>query len=245
MAAHDLCIGAGGTSVWERFCVGLPTIVIPIAFNQQKSAETLGRHGKIIFLGADDELERALVATLHALVSNPLQAQFLSRAGSDTVDGRGAHRVAGRLMRSLIRMRRAAPGDSDAILEWRNAESTRRHSFDSKPIDAERHRDWYKTAITDSNRALLIGELEGKPVGVVRYEFDEPKARISVYLVPGQSGRGLGPALLEAGCDWLVANVPTVRTVEADVLAENVASKNAFRDAGFRERMSTFQLTIV
>ncbi len=34
MSKSDLCIGAGGSTSWERCCLGLPTISFAIADNQ-------------------------------------------------------------------------------------------------------------------------------------------------------------------------------------------------------------------
>lgn len=40
--AADLAIAAGGTSAWERCCLGLPTYIIKIAENQEKIFQELG-----------------------------------------------------------------------------------------------------------------------------------------------------------------------------------------------------------
>ena len=45
MSSADLCIGAGGTTTWERCCVGLPTIAIILAENQKGISESLDREG--------------------------------------------------------------------------------------------------------------------------------------------------------------------------------------------------------
>ena len=37
----DLAIGAGGMSAWERCCLGLPSLLVPVAENQQQSAAAL------------------------------------------------------------------------------------------------------------------------------------------------------------------------------------------------------------
>jgi len=43
MANSDLMIGAGGTTTWERFFLGLPSITIIIAHNQAETIKTLGK----------------------------------------------------------------------------------------------------------------------------------------------------------------------------------------------------------
>ena len=51
MANSDLCIGAGGTTNFERFCSGLPSIVTIVADNQKDGVEYLSEMGHIINLG--------------------------------------------------------------------------------------------------------------------------------------------------------------------------------------------------
>ena len=41
MANSDLCIGAAGSTAWERCCLGLPAIMMVLAENQRKIAEEL------------------------------------------------------------------------------------------------------------------------------------------------------------------------------------------------------------
>ena len=44
-AAADLAIGAGGSSTWERCCLGLPTITVVLADNQRGAAAALAERG--------------------------------------------------------------------------------------------------------------------------------------------------------------------------------------------------------
>ena len=39
----DIAIGAGGTSTWERACLGLPAIVTTVADNQVEFTESLDK----------------------------------------------------------------------------------------------------------------------------------------------------------------------------------------------------------
>ena len=43
MSKSDLCIGAAGSTSWERCCLALPTIALAIADNQIEIAEQLGK----------------------------------------------------------------------------------------------------------------------------------------------------------------------------------------------------------
>ena len=52
MSIADLAIGAGGTTSWERMCLGIPSIVVSIAENQNSACQKLGRDGLVNYLGA-------------------------------------------------------------------------------------------------------------------------------------------------------------------------------------------------
>jgi len=47
----DLGIGAGGSSMWERCCLGLPTITVVFAENQLRTTEDVAATGAIDYLG--------------------------------------------------------------------------------------------------------------------------------------------------------------------------------------------------
>jgi len=51
MAKADLSIGAGGSTIWERFCLGLPSMVITLADNQVSVSHDLQQMGLIKLMG--------------------------------------------------------------------------------------------------------------------------------------------------------------------------------------------------
>ena len=56
MAHADLCLGAGGTTTWERCFLGLPSIVTAVAENQIQICEDCAAAGYIYYLGRWDEV---------------------------------------------------------------------------------------------------------------------------------------------------------------------------------------------
>jgi len=89
MSTVDLCIGATGSTVWERCCVGLPTIALAIADNQVKLLAQLADTGAVLSTDLS-KLSRdfdSLFSTSNNLVSS------MSLAASDLCDGHGAYRV--------------------------------------------------------------------------------------------------------------------------------------------------------
>lgn len=90
----ELCVGAGGSTTWERCCLGLPSIVMIIAENQIKVAESLAKKGIIINLGwhkkvTKNDIKNALLN----LINDQDKLRTMSLKGMEMVDNYGTKRV--------------------------------------------------------------------------------------------------------------------------------------------------------
>ena len=235
MSDADLAIGAGGSTTWERCCVGLPSIIIAIADNQIPGSRDLHEAGCVLLLGKSAEVSvRAITETVLELLANPARMRALSFASAALVDGHGAQRVTNSMLAADMTLRRARHEDCIDILNWRNHPEIRRFSSDTGEIAPEAHLMWFARKLADPSCEFLIGELNGNPVGVIRYDVRGHEAVVSIYLVPGRQGRGLGKALLRKGRAWLSGARPEIRRVSAEILKENLRSALAFEASGFR-----------
>jgi UDP-2,4-diacetamido-2,4,6-trideoxy-beta-L-altropyranose hydrolase len=91
----DLALGAAGVTTWERMSLGLPSLVISIAENQEPAATALSNAGLITYLGVNLSVsEESIVAALNAKFSDDLGLAKESRMIQELVDGYGAVRVA-------------------------------------------------------------------------------------------------------------------------------------------------------
>ncbi len=245
MAAADLAIGAGGTAAWERCCLGLPCLTLAIAENQYAPAAALAEAGGQLYLGASAQVpEAALAQALAVTLALPELRAHLSRRGMELVDGRGVERVANRLLVDRVRLRAARPEDSEVVHAWRNHPETRAASFSAEAIPFASHARWYADVLADPGRHLLIGEEDGQPLGVLRYDLDArapERAVVSLYLVPGLGGQGYGTRLLLAGHRWLAERHPGITRLEAAIRAGNAASRGAFEAAGFTLDHATYR----
>ena len=98
-AAADLAIGAGGSSTWERCCLGLPAITIVLAENQRANAAALEAAGATEALDAADPMfEGRLAALFKSLCADAKRLSALSLASAGLCDGIGAERVAKRML---------------------------------------------------------------------------------------------------------------------------------------------------
>lgn len=99
-ARHDLQIGAGGGALWERACIGAPTLCLICAENQRHSVPELEALGALVshdLLAPGGDLP-GLAARIATLLADPHRRRALREAGMRLVDGRGADRVAARLL---------------------------------------------------------------------------------------------------------------------------------------------------
>lgn len=242
MARADLAIGAGGGTTWERCCLGLPSIVICVAENQEEVSRSLAEAGYHYYLGTSGEVSvERIAAALGELINNAPFLRFLGHAGLALVDGRGAARVAYAMSPPQIFLRPALAKDSESIWRWRNAEEIRRYAFDNRPIPKLQHDRWYEAVLHNPSRLLLIGECEGQAVGVLRYDIQGEEAKVSVYLAPGMQGRGYGTELLRSGSRWLREHHPTICRVNAEVMPANESSTHAFLKAGYRHYANVYR----
>jgi UDP-2,4-diacetamido-2,4,6-trideoxy-beta-L-altropyranose hydrolase len=245
MAEADLAIGAGGMSMWERACSGLPSIVVTVADNQRAGAECLAAQGGHLLLGASTTVTAQHIAqALGCLAGNSWLRALFARTGAALVDGRGRERVAGRLLGGEIALRPATSWDCDALYAWRNAEINRRYSGDDRMFSIEAHRQWFADMSVDPSRIMLIGEANCEPIGVLRFDLKASEAMVSIYLVPGRHGMGWGESLLDSGAEWLRAHRPEIVTIRARVKTGNHASLAVFGRAGYLEQERTFSLSL-
>ena len=83
----DLSIGAGGSTSWERCCLGLPTLLYIAADNQRLIAENLEKMGSV-------KIVKNLGKDLQVIVNNSSLWKSMSKNASTICDGLGANKVA-------------------------------------------------------------------------------------------------------------------------------------------------------
>src|SRR5262249_49440151 len=91
MAAADLAVCSGSTTMWEMAYLGVPFIPVVIAENQRQVVAAMAVDGYPAVDGA--AVARDLPGAVAALVTDAARREALSRRGRQLVDGRGAERV--------------------------------------------------------------------------------------------------------------------------------------------------------
>jgi RimJ/RimL family protein N-acetyltransferase len=240
MADADLCVGAGGTASWERCCLGLPALALPIAENQQQLLHDAALAGYVYSPELPEYTASAIAVHIEALLNNPLLCQHMSDLGMAAVDGIGARRVANRLLSPEIELRLAGPDDMRNIYEWRNHIDVRKYSRDRHEIDFDQHQRWFANVMRDPGRVLLVASVAARDVGVLRYDITGDQAEVSIFLAPGESTKGYGAAMLDAGEKYLANHHAVIKVIVAETLPENRASQRLFESRGYQLNARTY-----
>jgi putative heme iron utilization protein len=94
----DLAVGAGGVSLLERLCCGLPALIVTQSRNQRGNVKSALDAGAVGLLGDAGNLDGNLIrGNIEALMQSDTALPAMRTAGLALVDGRGALRAAERL----------------------------------------------------------------------------------------------------------------------------------------------------
>lgn len=233
IANADMAIGAGGSATWERCALGLPTITLPIAKNQQKLTYDAAEAGLVYSPKLDLSIENEIFLHFLALLNNPALRKSISEKGKQFVDCKGISRVINILFPHEILLYEAKETDMRSLYVWRNDTKIRKFSRNKSLISWDDHQQWFINTLSRDDVKLLIGRLNNQDVGVVRFNFEGSNAEISIYLVPNMHNAGMGSALLQSSEKWLRTHYPHIYQIDAEVMADNYISKKFFSKNGF------------
>lgn len=235
MLEHDVGIGAPGTTSWERACLGLPSIIIPLADNQKTITKQLVKHKAALALTLND-VEYHIVDTFQVLLSSWKQYHNVNLA---LCDGKGTQRVVLSLQQQmskvdsgLFELTLASVADIKLVYDWQCHPKTRQYALNVAVPTWDEHLSWMSMKLTNSEDYFYIvrQRISGEAVGVLR--LDKQKAQqylVSIFVAPDKYGLGVGSSALQ-----LVNVVHTDLTLHATVLENNKASQHLFEKANFQ-----------
>jgi UDP-2,4-diacetamido-2,4,6-trideoxy-beta-L-altropyranose hydrolase len=93
MADADLCIGAAGSTSWERCTLGLPCILLCLADNQRMSIQTLSNDGVALALEIDSLLTFGTNSLEAQLIKARKNAAIMIEKAASVADGEGSRRL--------------------------------------------------------------------------------------------------------------------------------------------------------
>ena len=232
MTWADVAVAGAGTTFWEMCFLGLPGLLLVLAPNQEKIAETAERMGIAWILDKQSQASASAIAEkLNELLNSENVRKIQSANGRKLVDGRGAGRVVAFL--SGLNLRRTVDSDCETFWDWANDPGARAASFRSKAISWEEHAKWFRAKMADPQSILYTAtNKDGDRVGEVRYQIEGKRAQLSISVDKRSRGRGLGQKLLTLATEKVFQD-SAIECIDAYVKPANASSLKLFMSVGF------------
>src|SRR4051812_28020749 len=108
-------------------------------------------------------------------------------------------------------------------------------SVTTDAVSAADHAAWFAAVVDDPQRHLLVAEVAGAPIGVVRLDANNSRSVyvVSLNLGPAARGRGYAVPALDAARDWLKVHDSGARRLLAHIRPDNERSVRTFESAGY------------
>ena len=108
--AADLVVGAAGSTTLELCHLGVPSVLMALAPNQEAVGAALARAGAAIYLGRGPRvLTSEVITAVRELLVDPVRRGHMSEVASGLVDGEGAARVSRELLAEVSGPVRLSP----------------------------------------------------------------------------------------------------------------------------------------
>ncbi|MEZ8887943.1 UDP-2,4-diacetamido-2,4,6-trideoxy-beta-L-altropyranose hydrolase [Vibrio sp. 10N.247.311.14] len=235
MVQHHIAIGAPGTTSWERACLGLPSIIIPLADNQKTVTKQLVKAGAAIQVTLSD-ISSKLRNAYQIVINEWNQLRFTSLS---LCDGLGAFRVTqcvNHLLaekRNAILLRPATQANIRQVYDWQVLPETRKYALTPEVPKWEEHQEWMKAKLAiASDYFYMIESLSTHSnIGVIRLDKQtNGEYLISIFVQPESFGQGYAKQAL-INVDSLHPDM----TIHATVMETNSASQHLFRSANYHQ----------
>jgi UDP-2,4-diacetamido-2,4,6-trideoxy-beta-L-altropyranose hydrolase len=235
MAETDLMVGTGGTSSWERLALSVPSVTLVVADNQRENGEWLEKLKLAKVIDCIKKFDPTMFRdALNAILNGTESLETISE-----VDGNGAERVARSLLIKGVKARKATSYDAKLLFEWANELGVRSASLNQDPIQWEAHENWLTEKLENEKECyfLIVENLEGKPVGTVRFDGNHGNWKVNFSISKEWRGKGLGSKVLRVAIHHLLIE-RKCKTIIAIVKNDNFASLRVFEKLGFSNEVS-------
>lgn len=236
MAWADVAVTAGGSTCWELAFMGLPSLIIVLADNQDFTAKWLGAMGVSMNLGSHEFLEADNIAqALTQVLLAKEKREEMARKSQEIVDGEGISRVIMHLRGEKIRLRRACEEDCELFWNWANEQEVRRKAFSSDPIPWEGHVSWFRHSLRNPDCFLFLAlDDQDIPIGQIRFDSNgRDEVDVDVSIDKEKRGLGYGNELINLSVEEIF-RISSLRSVHAFVKPDNIGSSKAFEKARFK-----------
>ena len=240
MTNADLAVGAAGTSAWERCTLGLPSLMLITADNQEGVAQSLVQAEAAVSMGPHETVtEQQLATEISALATDTHYLNKMATHAGGLCDGRGTQRTLLALLEPIasregdpVTLRLALASDEAMLLNWQSHAVTRRYARNPAVPTPDEHHAWMQSRLVNPDCLLTVVECAQRPAGVLRLDRQKKIGltyEVSIFIAPERYRQGLGACALALARQLL----PGAELI-AEVRADNEASASLFTRAGYR-----------
>ena len=124
--------------------------------------------------------------------------------------------------------------DKNITFYWANDPLIRKYSINKSKISFADHLNWLHNKINDIDSEYYILELNGKPIGSIRFdELLSKNSKINYLIDSAYFGKGYGKYILDEGIKKLKDKFPEIISVYGVVYKQNIASLKIFEKLNF------------
>jgi len=229
MLKSDLCISAGGQTLYELARVGVPTIGICFADNQLLNLKYFEKYGFIKFAGWYDE-KNVLSKLLDKIREiNNIKGNSLNNINNYTLLSFIKEVICILILRRL-NIRKVENGDIWKIYKISNDLLVRKNSFNSQKITKKEHVNWFKNLDKDK---FFVAQYNDDIIAQVRFKENKEGDIISISLDSKYRGFGLSDYILNETLD-LYQKKNSEKKIIAYIKRENISSVKLFEKVGFK-----------
>ena len=232
----DIAIAAAGTSMLERCCLGLPSVLVCLADNQRHIANAVRQNQSAIAVLDKDQLDDQLPQTLENFTRHLASYQQIAAKAFAICNGDGAINLCRQMQQprvpSSLILQPVCQDDMALLYQWQLAPKTRQYARNVNAPTPAQHQQWFDAVIWDRKIHFYLLKQGKKACGYVRLN---PRAKtqrqgfeVSVALAPDCYGQGLGFQALE-----LIKQLHCEQLLLAYIEPHNSASIKTFSKAGF------------
>lgn len=232
----DLAIGASGSSAWERAALGLATLSIVTAENQDFIAQSMLQRG--ICKTLDIKQNGNQIAKQIIDISTPESITAMSQAGLKTIDGKGCQRVIFEVLKNshkAVSLRPFHAADASLIYSWQQQPGIRKYARTPHAPHWEEHRAWFSTQMSEQNVDIKLRRninyiicFNHLACGLLRLSKVNDMWEVSILI--SQQFQRLGISSKALSLLLQRHKLPMI----AEVSPENTSSKMLFLNAGFQ-----------
>ena len=239
MANTDIAIGAAGSTTWERCCLGLPTIQIITAKNQQFLAETLMQQNIVKLVKETKDTTCLLERSIEWMKDAGL-------AASQVCDGKGRYRVFNRMSDQTMNLNDLGKvelcnyinldmDDQIFVLKMRNHPKIKKWMHNQVNILQKDHFGFIENLKSSANKRYFLIKQKSDIIGSINFSKINlnNSVEFGIYANPFLQFKGSG-ALLELVASKYAFNKLGVKKIKLEVFSRNKRAINFYNKCGFK-----------